>query len=136
MTITNQNVDIYRGDSAIIFIGLTNEAGGPFDAATASDIYYRVAKTAHAINSEALISKDMGNGIAAVEGGINITLESIDTDLLPAVYYHELKVLGSVLGAVVTAMTGSFVVHRSLRIGQQFQAQLHLVGSSNMRAVP
>ncbi len=136
MTITNQNLDIYRGDSAVVFVGLTDEAGNPFDATTATAIHYRVAKTTHAANNEALIFKEMNAGIAAAEGGINITFNSSDTDLLPAVYYHELKVLGSILGAVSTALTGNVVIRRALAMGVPQQAQLHLVGGAGMRVVP
>ncbi len=129
MTVTNQNLEIYRGDSAVVFVGLTDEAGEPFDANTATAIHYRVSKTTHALNNEAVIFKEMNAGIAAAEGGINISFNSNDTDLLPALYYHELKILGSVLGEVSTAFVGNVTIRRALKMGESQQAQLHVVGT-------
>jgi len=132
MTVTNQDLSVYRGDSATIFVELFDAAGGPFDPTTAVAIRYRVATSPHAVNSEALIAKDMANGISAAEGGVNITLDTTDTTLPPATYYHELKIYESSLGDVATAMTGSFVVRRALTMGSEMQAQLTLVGGSGM----
>jgi len=132
MTITNQDLSLYRGDSAIVFVGLTDAVGDPFDPTTAAAIRYRVATSAHAVNSEALIQKDMDDGITAAEGGVNIVFTLYDTALPPATYYHELKVYDSSLGDVATAMTGSLIIRRALLMGADVQAELTLVGGSDM----
>jgi hypothetical protein len=134
VTITNQNLDLYRGDSETVFIGLTDEAGAPYDPTSALGIRYRVAKSAHAVEDEYLISKSMGAGITAAEGGIDIALDASDTDWPAATYYHELKIYGA-NGSVSTAMTGSVTIRRSLKM-TMVAAQMRLVGNAAMKVVP
>jgi hypothetical protein len=115
VTDTNQNIDVYRGDSGIIHVDLANEDGSAFDAtAPTLKITWLVARTSHALETQALIAKTLGGGITALpSGGIDIALSADDTDLNPALYYHQLRIVN---GAEVTmAMVGIMRVRQSLR---------------------
>lgn len=114
MTTTNQNIEVYRGNSKTVFVALTAADGSPYNPSTASSIRWRVANSAMAADAESLIEKDDTNGIVAVDGGINIVLSDADTDMLAGLYYHELKVYDVSLDDISTAMTGTFIVKRSL----------------------
>ena len=115
MTDTNQNIDVYRGDSGIIHVDLTNEDGSAFDAtAPTLNITWLVARTSHAFETEALIAKTLGGGITApAGGGIDIALSADDTDLDPSLYYHQLRVKSG--SEVTMAMVGIMRVRYSLR---------------------
>lgn len=129
MTITNQDVDVYRGDSALLEIQLTDANGDPFALTAGGTIKYRVAATSHAEENEAFIRKELGKGVDLTNGVAEITLLSEDTDILPQDYYHELKIYD--LGDVATAMTGNFKIRQALRMPQvkQVQAKLSISGS-------
>ena len=121
MTITNQDVDVYRGDSALLEIQLTDANGDAFALTAGGTIKYRVAPTAHASEDETLIRKELGAGIDLAEGVAEISLLSEDTDIIPQSYYHELKIYDQ--GDVATAMTGNFLVRQALSMPQIRQAQ-------------
>jgi hypothetical protein len=113
VTIANQNVTIYRGDSKLLFIELTNaDDGTPFVPGAAAEIKYRIAFNASEIR-QPLVFKTLGSGVAQVPGGVNIALSPDDTNLFPRQYYHELKIED--LGDVMTAMTGVVWVRPSLQ---------------------
>jgi hypothetical protein len=128
MTITNQDVDVYRGDSALLEVQLTDANGDPFALTAGGTIKYRVAPTSHASEAEVVIRKELGAGIDLFEGVAEISLMSEDTDIMPQGYYHELKIYD--LGDVATAMTGNFQVRQALSMPQvrQAQAKIGLTG--------
>jgi len=134
MTITNQNLDIYRGDEVRFFVQLVDALGAPFDGATASSIRWRLATNANSL--ESLINKDLGSGISLAEGGVDIVLNASDTDLQTGIYYHELKIYGSAFGSVSTALTGNVIVRPALSMGEVVQAQMTLSGQAAFRATP
>ncbi len=115
MTVTNQNFKVYRGDTWILHVDLTEADGSPYDPTLEAVIRWRLATSPHATEAEALVRKSLGDGIAVVEGGVDIILESGDTDQKPGLYYHELKVWDE--GDVATAMTGNMVVRRAVPMG-------------------
>lgn len=131
MTITNQDVDLFRGDSALLEISLTDANGDPFVLTAGGTIKYRVANTAHASEDEVLIRKELGAGIDLFDGVAEITLLSEDCDLTPQSYYHELKIYDQ--GDVATAMTGNFLVRQSLRMPQVRQAQTKIAIAVNVK---
>jgi hypothetical protein len=125
MTITNQDVDVYRGDSALLEISLTDANGDPFALTAGGTLKYRVAPTAHSSEDESVIRKELGAGIDLFDGVAEITLLSDDTDhIVPEDYYHELKIYD--LGDVATAMTGNFKVRQSLQMPQVRQATVNI----------
>jgi hypothetical protein len=105
MTITNQNIEIYRGDSATIHVDLSTE-GAVFDPEVVPGlgIVWLLTKSAHADEAEALLRKDLTAGITMTTDGCDIGLTHQDTDLEPRLYYHELKIFNG--AEVSTAMTG------------------------------
>jgi hypothetical protein len=131
MTITNQDVDVYRGDSALLEIVLTDANGDPFALTAGGTIKYRVAPTAHASEDETVIRKELGAGVDLFEGVAEITLLSEDTDVIPQDYYHELKIYD--LGDVATAMTGNFKVRQALKMPQVRQATVKIAIIGNTR---
>lgn len=133
MTITNQDVDVYRGDSALLEIQLTDANGDPFALTAGGTLKYRVAPTAHASEDETLIRKELGAGIDLLDGVAEVTLLSEDTDIIPQDYYHELKIYD--LGDVATSMTGNFKVRWALRMPQVRQAEAQLKLTTNVKAL-
>lgn len=115
MTIRNQNVIIYRGDSTMIDIAVTQEDGTPYDPATGAQFKYRVAETSHEDEVDVLISKssDPSGGITPIIGGVEVVITTADTTAFdPGIYYHELKLFDGVDEA--TTMVGAFIVRPSL----------------------
>src|SRR5882724_11457611 len=118
MTIRNQTVKVNRGDTALLFVALTQADGTPFDPSINAVIKWRLARTSHTSENMALVRKSLGSGIATVTSpikGVNITLKAEDTDFFPSLYYHELKVWDGV--DVFTAMTGTFIIKRVIGMG-------------------
>lgn len=113
MTVANQTVRLYRANSAAVAVTVTQADGTPY--AGAGVFRWRVALSPYALESEALVRKMSGDGIAFADGVATITLTSADTDLYPGLYYHELRVWDG--SDVATVMTGAFVVKRSLQMG-------------------
>jgi hypothetical protein len=115
VTVRNQNVKVYRGNSAVLSVAVTQADGSPYDPTLGAQFRYRMALTSHADDSEAFIQKYLGSGIASITGGVSITLGPDDTDFDPGVYYHELQVTDG--SDKSTAMTGAFVIKKAVRMG-------------------
>lgn len=115
MTVRNQNVKLYRGNSAVLSVAVTQADGSPYDPTLGAQFRYRVALTSHADDSESMVQKSLGKGIAAITGGVAITLGPDDTDFDPEIYYHELQVTDGTDKS--TAMTGAFVIKKAVRMG-------------------
>lgn len=117
MTIRNQNVRVYRANSASITIGVTQADGSAYDPTLGAQFRYRVALTSHADDSDAFVIKSLGAGITQVTGGVAVALAPEDTSELDPniVYYHELQVIDGVDKS--TAMTGAFVVKKAVGMG-------------------
>jgi hypothetical protein len=115
MTITNQNVIIYRGDSAVLEIDLTMADGTPYDPESATIFKYRLSRNAHTPEADATISKEEGDGITIADNTASVELSPTDTDLPPGLYYHELKAIDEP-DDVSTMMTGTVVIKRSLNM--------------------
>lgn len=112
-TITNQNVKVRRGDTALLAIALTAADNTPYNPSGGALIKWRLAPTSHATDAEAMALKELSTGgIVVVAGGVEITLNSADTNFQPDIYYHELKVLDA--GDVDTTCCGAFVIKPSL----------------------
>lgn len=117
MTIRNQTVKVNRGDTALLFVALTQADGTPFDPTINAVIKWRLARTSHTSEDMAMVRKSLSSGIATVTSpikGVNITLKAEDTDFFPGLYYHELKVWDV---DVFTAMTGTFIIKRVIGMG-------------------
>ncbi len=117
MTIRNQNVKINQGDTVTLFVALTQADGTPFDPSLNAVIKWRALRNAFDSVSEALVKKDLGSGIDIVTSpvkGVNITLNSVDTNLPVRFYYHELKIWD--FEDVTTAMTGLVDIKRAVQM--------------------
>lgn len=115
MTVTNQNASIYRGDTALLSIELTAADGQPFVLDPSDTVKYRVARNWYAAEEEALISKDLADGITFTDNVAAIEITSTDSNLFPGLYYHELKVETTDPDRS-TAMVGTFIVRKALRM--------------------
>lgn len=120
MTIRNQTVKINRGDTALLFVALTQADGTPYDPTVNAVIKWRLSRTSHTSEDRALVRKYLGNGITNVAApikGVNIALAAEDTDFFPGLYYHELKIWDN--NDVMTAMTGTFIIKRVIGMGDR-----------------
>lgn len=118
MTVRNQIIDVFRGDTKIIFVALTAADGTPYDPSVPGiGVEWRLATSPNAAEADALVRKSLGNGITAEDDGVNVELNAADTDRRPGLYYHEMKVLDGSDAAVV--MTGYCLIRRALHMGQQ-----------------
>jgi hypothetical protein len=116
MTIRNQQIDVYRSNSATINVTLTADGGLYPTGNVGVEMIWLVAKTVDA--TEVLLRKQIGDGISIVEPGvIEIVLDAADTDALePGWYYHELKVIDG--DDRSTAMVGPLWVRQCMRTGE------------------
>lgn len=115
MTLRNQDVKINRGDTALLFVALTNADGTPFDPTANAVMKWRMVDTSHDLDIDAHIRKDLGSGITVVTSpvkGANIALSKEDTNLPPGIYYHELKVWDA--NDVITTTSGAFIIRRAV----------------------
>jgi len=115
MTIRNQNFEVCRGDSHTIHTTLTQADGTSFDPTLGAILRWRMTRNLDD-EDDAVIRKDLTNGITASPGAIDIALTPGETDVKPGLYYHELKVWDGT--DVSTAMEGYVWVRRSARMGQ------------------
>ncbi|MGY2906194.1 hypothetical protein [Bradyrhizobium sp. URHC0002] len=115
MTMTNQTIRVYRADTARLSVTLTQADGSAFDPTINAEIKWRMSKNWHSTEVEALARKEIGAGLEVVDGGVEITLESGDTDFPPGLYHHELKLFDG--GDVSTAMTGTVVIKAAMWMG-------------------
>lgn len=115
MTIRNQDVKVNRGDTALLFVALTNADGTPFDPTANAVIKWRMVDTSHDLDIDAHIRKDLGSGIMVVTTpvkGVNIELSKEETNLPPGIYYHELKVWDA--NDVTTTTSGAFIIRKAV----------------------
>jgi len=123
MTERNQTIDVYRGDSKIVLIDLTNADDGlPYDPTTPGvTIQWRMAQTLYGLDGPTvldpgpLLAKSLGSGITASPGQLQILLTSVDTDREAREYMHALRIYDS--GDVATTMYGTFLVRPMRRMG-------------------
>lgn len=119
MTSVNQNVRIYRGDTHVMHVALTNADGSPYDSSIPGiQMRYRITR-APFDDSKSVVQKSLGDGITIVTGGVDIELEAGDTDQPVGLYYHELKIQDGV--DVATVMTGFAIIKRAARMGDEPQ---------------
>ena len=116
MTARNQNFKVYRGNSAVLSVMLTMADGSAYDPTIPNiTMRWRLSRTSHSPESEALSRKSDSDGISIIAGGVEIVLNSEDTDFIPGVYYHELKIWDG--EDVDTAMTGFAIISGSIPMG-------------------
>lgn len=118
MTTQNQNLRLYRGDSHVLHVALTNADGTPYDSTIPGIVMrYRITQNPDD-DTLSNVRKSLGDGITVVAGtGVDITLDAADTDLRPGLYYHELKVWDGVDPA--TVMVGYVVIRPAARMGEE-----------------
>jgi hypothetical protein len=111
----NQNFSLYRGESKIVFIALSNADGTEFDP-TGCAMRWWMAKSPYSIinnDDEVLVEKTLEDGgLVLATGGVNVRLIASDTFVVPNIYYHELKVFLPGGGVAMTC-TGYIMVRSS-----------------------
>jgi hypothetical protein len=114
MTMTNQDIALYKGESRLLFVEIDLADGQPFDP-EGSTLQWWVGKSTSAIaNGDVVIKKALGTGINLVTGGIEIELLAEDTaDLVPNYYAHQLAIFGPA-GDVSIALVGTMVLRPSM----------------------
>lgn len=111
MATTTRHVRYVQGDSKVLRVTVTVD-GEVLDAAALPAARYRVAKRLRA-TATPVITKALGEGIAAVDGKLEITLLPADSLTLKGEYFHELEVIDSA-GRVMTAFQGKFTLDPAL----------------------
>ena len=107
MTITGQNMTMYRGDTKKLVVTVTDESGAYPDI-SGSDFNWVVYKRTP---GNIVLSKVTPSGISIINplGVIEITLDPEDTENLLGLYLHECEITDT-LGNISTIFTGSFTV--------------------------
>ena len=134
MTTRNQNFKVYRANSLLLSVPLTMADGSPYDPSIDVEMRWRLSRTSHSPEEEAVSRKELGNGITKVAGGVEIALDPEDTDFEPGVYYHELKIWDT--GDVDSAMTGFAIIRSSIGMGSTLNPltkQIRLSGTAPTR---
>lgn len=117
MTQTNQNIRVYRGDTATLTIAVTQADGQPLDPGTNPTVEWRMARNWHSPEAEVLVRKEPGEGMTLATGLVEIALETADTDHPPGLYYHELKIWDA--DEAATSMTGVVVIKPAMRMVEE-----------------
>jgi len=105
----NQNATLFRGEDKVISVDMAG-----YDLATATDLQWWMATSPYAI--VALIEKDKADGIAVSGAKLDITISKNETDIIPEIYYHELRIVLAD-GTTKVAMTGNLVIRMSINPG-------------------
>ena len=103
----NQNFQIFRGESKELVVDTTG-----YDLTGAATIEWWMATSAFA--EEAMARKDLTSGIVQGTSDLTISLDPADTDFVPGLYYHELKVTSP--DGVQVIMIGNVVIRMSLEM--------------------
>jgi len=115
MTQTNQDVELWAGDTKQLVVTVTDDAGDPKDLTGATVRWILQGRPA---DSSPLLDKDNDakGGVTIVDaaGGVfRVDLSPEDTEeLSPRTYYHEAEVTDA-SGNISTVLIGSLVIHRS-----------------------
>lgn len=112
MTITNQDVKVYRRDTAQLNVTLRTADGSLYAPTINAQIKYRIARNSHTPEADSLVSKSLNNGLTVLNSIATIELSEADTDLEPGLYHHELKIVDGLDRS--TAMTGIVKIKQSL----------------------
>jgi hypothetical protein len=131
MTITNQDITIYRGDSALLNITLTDVNGQPFTLGPGGTVRYRMANTSHSGLADTHIIKELNAGVMLSAGVASVSILSEETDLPPDSYYHELKIYDG--GDVATAMTGNFQIRPAMQLPHVLLAAVAIPLGGNVK---
>lgn len=116
MTITNQNVKIYRGNHAQIKVTLETAEGDVYTPAPGDLVRYRILRNAHSPQAEAFVTKDLDDGLTILAGVATIEITQTETQAMePGLYYHEIKIDDPPLERS-TVMTGTVVIKSSFPI--------------------
>lgn len=118
MTVANQDFKVYRGNTTILHIGLKNADGTPFDTTIPGlQARFCLAPNWHSEDEDVLVKKQIGHGVVLVSSGVDITMETSDTDFPPGFYYYEVKVWDGV--DVATTTTGTAIIKKAIRMGDE-----------------
>lgn len=116
MAETNQDVSLHRGDTHTLVFTLTNALGEPYDPTVPGvEVRWRLLRSASDNDARALVVKDLSAGITAVPGEATVELAAEDTDWVPGIYAHELKVFDG--EETFTAAQGVLWIRPSARMG-------------------
>ena|SRR6185312_5688042 len=110
MTLTNQSLYLYSGDSKRLIVEIKDPHGKPYNLAGCT------AKWLLGRSGLSVLSKSSEEGISiqnTTEGRLVINLKPNDTKNLSGDYTHIVKVIdGS--GNVYTVLTGTISIHQSM----------------------
>lgn len=107
MALISQNIDVYAGDSKLLQVTVTDEAGNALDISGCTIKWAIVrgrTKMVEKISPNNITLDDPSNGVYSIKVVPNDTV-----DLPPGTYYHESIVI-DVFGNVTTVFKGNLKV--------------------------
>lgn len=110
---TDQNFEMFEGDTKDIVVTVTDSAGAAVDL-TGAVIAWQMARTAR--SATPAVAKSVGSGIVITDapGGIcTISLDSSDTGGLSGDFYHELEVTDAQAN-ITTVLSGTVTIKPAL----------------------
>lgn len=103
----------------MISFTLTDADEQPFVMPLNGNIEWRMAQTAHDIDTDCIVRKDLVSGGVLLEDNIaEVALTRFDTTVPSGVYYHQLSILDFDTGDTAVAATGNVLVRQSLQMPQ------------------
>lgn len=98
--------EMYSGDSRIIDVAITDEAGTPVDVSTATAISYIFYKS-----GETLFTKTLSAGITVATSTVTVTIDPEDTEDLAGDVIHEMQIT-TAGGGIYTVLQGTVKIIR------------------------
>lgn len=95
MTNTNQDFSIREGEDAVVAITITDENGTPIDL-TNYTLKWQAARSRKQVTPLIEKTDDTGGGLVvtdALNGELDLVLDSIDTEGIVGSLYHEMAIL-------------------------------------------
>jgi hypothetical protein len=138
VTVSNQTVVVWAGDSVAISIALVDANGDPFVMPAGGGLEWRMARTSADADADCVVRKNLGDGILYQDGAAEIALSRFDTAVVPGIYYQQLVVVDPGTDDVSVAMTGNVVVRRALRMPRVELGSARMDGGGGMacRTIP
>lgn len=129
---TGQNFTIYAGDTATIYIPITDSDGNPVDLTGAQRARWWLGKAAKSVGADVYLKKDSLNAIRCDDGVVRnevqilpfetdkwqlvVHINGADTETggatlipKPAIYYHEAEIVDA-NGVIATVALGSATI--------------------------
>jgi hypothetical protein len=107
------NIEVYRGDSALLSVHITDNAGADFNITTATEITFTIRTQED--DATALLTKTLGAGVTLTvpaTGHCTVKIEDGDTYDFPGVKLYDIQV--EIAGEVYTVVKDRFTITKEV----------------------